>query len=162
MRHRCRTHDKDIDPLLDKAADDLLCAFSIAVGEVAYLAFTQDINGDNIGSDRNYQYGNITTNGGPNCNQIGANSNGGFNHLRSTRKKINGPLLNASTMWRAYSSKHTGGIQVGMCDGAVRFISENIDHTNTNIGTNEVNLNGPFGTYQRLGAINDGQPVGEF
>jgi hypothetical protein len=47
-----------------------------------------------------------------------------------------------------------------MGDGAVRFISENIDNSSTNY-TAAV-LNGPYGTYQRLGAIADGQVVGDF
>ncbi|APZ94412.1 putative major pilin subunit [Fuerstiella marisgermanici] len=44
------------------------------------------------------------------------------------------------------NSFHTGGIQVGMGDGSVRFISENLD----------------FGTLQRLCSMNDGEVVGEF
>jgi prepilin-type N-terminal cleavage/methylation domain-containing protein len=48
--------------------------------------------------------------------------------------------------WGSPSSRHTGGVHVGLGDGAVRFISENID-TNTRV---------------RLGRIADGQPVGEF
>ncbi|OAI53178.1 hypothetical protein AYO47_05395 [Planctomyces sp. SCGC AG-212-M04] len=135
---------------------------AFAAGEVAYLPFGQDVNGDNIASDRNYQYGNITTGGGPDCNRNNANQNGAFNHIRATRKKLNGPLLNASTMWRAYQSKHVGGAHFLMCDGSVRFISENIDHTNTNAGGSDQFINGPYGTYQRLGAINDGQVVGEY
>jgi prepilin-type N-terminal cleavage/methylation domain-containing protein len=43
-------------------------------------------------------------------------------------------------------SKHTGGVQALLGDGAVRFLSENID----------------WETYQRLGARNDGLVVGEF
>ncbi|MFG0336202.1 MAG: DUF1559 domain-containing protein [Maioricimonas sp. JB049] len=43
-------------------------------------------------------------------------------------------------------SRHTGGVHAAMGDGSVRFISENLDLT----------------TWQRLGARNDGQPVGEF
>jgi prepilin-type N-terminal cleavage/methylation domain-containing protein/prepilin-type processing-associated H-X9-DG protein len=43
-------------------------------------------------------------------------------------------------------SKHTGGVQVLMADGAVKFISENVDWT----------------TYQAIGGRNDGTVVGEF
>ncbi len=46
-------------------------------------------------------------------------------------------------------------------DGSVHFISENIDHTNTNYVASPSNLGGPFGTYQRLGAIDDGQVLGD-
>lgn len=44
------------------------------------------------------------------------------------------------------SSRHVGGAQILMCDGAVRFISENLDHF----------------TRYKLSVRNDGQPVGEF
>ncbi len=43
-------------------------------------------------------------------------------------------------------SRHSGGVQVLMADGATRFISNNVDFT----------------TWGRLGARNDKQPVGEF
>ena len=43
-------------------------------------------------------------------------------------------------------SRHTGGAQVGLGDGSVRFISENID----------------LQTWQWLGARNDKQPLGDF
>jgi len=48
-------------------------------------------------------------------------------------------------VWSA-RSRHTGGVQVLMGDGAVRFVSENVD----------------FLTWQRLGHIQDGNPVGPF
>jgi prepilin-type N-terminal cleavage/methylation domain-containing protein len=48
--------------------------------------------------------------------------------------------------WGSPGSMHTGGLQVLLGDGAVRFISENIDAT----------------TRSRLGYIADGNPVGEF
>jgi prepilin-type N-terminal cleavage/methylation domain-containing protein/prepilin-type processing-associated H-X9-DG protein len=44
------------------------------------------------------------------------------------------------------SSYHTGGAQIALCDGSVRFISENIDHE----------------TWVRVGVRNDGQTLGEF
>lgn len=44
------------------------------------------------------------------------------------------------------NSYHTGGIQVGLGDGSIRFISENLD----------------FRTLQRLCSMNDGETIGEF
>ena len=44
------------------------------------------------------------------------------------------------------SSRHTGGAQFTLCDGSVRFISENVDQ----------------GTYQSLGSKSGGEAVGEF
>lgn len=47
---------------------------------------------------------------------------------------------------QAFKSKHVGGCHFVMGDGAVRFISENINYL----------------TYQALGCRRDGRPVGEF
>jgi len=54
---------------------------------------------------------------------------------------------------QGFSSFHTGGAHALMGDGAVRFISENIDY----VSDNAVNS-----TLERLIAISDGQPIGEF
>ena len=54
---------------------------------------------------------------------------------------------------RAYSSHHEGGIQVVLCDGSVRFISENIDH-DPNSAVNS--------TFERIVARADGNTVGEY
>ena len=81
--------------------------------------------------------------------------------MRSCGEKLNGPLV-GSQVHHAFHSEHTGGAHFLLCDGSVRFVSENIDHTATPLGAGAINLNGPFGTYQRLAAINDGQPVSEF
>ncbi len=43
-------------------------------------------------------------------------------------------------------SKHAGGVQVGLADGAVRFVSENIDS----------------GTWSSLGTMGNGEVIGEF
>jgi len=51
------------------------------------------------------------------------------------------------------SSLHVGGVHVLMADGAVRFISQNIDATSNST---------PMSTYQKLGSRNDGEVIGEF
>ena len=47
---------------------------------------------------------------------------------------------------QGFKSRHVGGAQFVLCDGSVRFLSENIDYM----------------TYQRLGDRRDGQTIGEF
>ena len=132
-----------------------------AIGEVRYIVNFTDTTNTATGSQRNFSFGQVTTSAGANCNNDGYNNNGGHNHLRFTRHKLNGPMLDASKLWKAYHSRHVGGGHFLMGDGSVRFVSENIDHTNTDWANSNSGM-GPYGTYQRLGAINDGQVVGEF
>jgi hypothetical protein len=63
------------------------------------------------------------------------------------------PVLpnNCSTDWnwntsQGFKSRHVGGAHMVLCDGSVRFLSENIDYV----------------TYQKLGDRRDNQPVGDF
>lgn len=59
------------------------------------------------------------------------------------------------------SSHHTGGAQVLMCDGAVRFISENID--TGNLGADQTRGGAsPYGIWGALGTRAGGEVVGEF
>ena len=66
-------------------------------------------------------------------------------------------------------SRHTGGAHVLMGDGAVRFISQNIDAGNSNspdvysAGTTSVNgVASPYGVWGALGTRSAGETVGQF
>jgi len=125
----------------------------LAVGEVSWRPI---INSD--GSIRQFILGNITTNGGPNCTNDGPAQNGPHLHLRACRHKLNGPYVGGEKQ-KAFHSYHTGGAMFVFVDGSVHFISDSIEHTNTNFTDPGVTAAGPFGLYQKLGTINDGAPI---
>ena len=59
------------------------------------------------------------------------------------------------------SSRHTGGVQVLMADGSVRFISENIDAGNQ--GAIEVVMGpSPYGIWGALGTRDGGEVTSDF
>jgi prepilin-type N-terminal cleavage/methylation domain-containing protein len=63
---------------------------------------------------------------------------------------------------RALGSSHQGGIQVLMGDGAVRFISENIENLTTSSGSGASYLQPVDSTLEYIISINDGHQVGAF
>ena len=94
----------------------------------------------------------------PECSDHEQNSWAAVNsHWITTTAPINyntcpgapGQPCNAVNNWMTsmgYKSRHSGGAQLLLGDGGVRFVSENIDYM----------------TYQRLGDRHDGQVVGDF
>jgi len=80
---------------------------------------------------------------------------------------INQSVTNADHQTRGFSSTHVGGVHFVMGDGAVRFISDNIDHKPNSIGTATA-ATGHGGstwvdsTFEYLLTIANGEVVGEF
>jgi len=59
------------------------------------------------------------------------------------------------------SSHHTGGAQVLLTDGSVRFISDSIDTGNTSAASPRFGKS-PYGVWGALGSINGNEVLGEF
>ena len=92
----------------------------------------------------------------------GLSSHAGFN----TVLPPNSPTCLADAYgdsWALVSAQsyHTGGVHVLMADGAVRFVSENID--TGNVWAPEVTTGAsPYGVWGALGTMGAGETVGEF
>ncbi len=78
---------------------------------------------------------------------------------------INQTVVQVDHSTRGFSGPHPGGCHFVLCDGSVRFISENIDFKGNSLIALPTGMNPVFGvdsTFERLLSRNDGQPVGEF
>lgn len=77
---------------------------------------------------------------------------------------INWTLTNRVHQGRGFHSRHPGGAQFALCDGSVRFISENIDYNWKTVPGAAPWINGAWvdTLLERLCAKNDGQPAASF
>ncbi|MBI3461543.1 MAG: DUF1559 domain-containing protein [Planctomycetes bacterium] len=83
---------------------------------------------------------------------------------RLTTQKMNPPSFAAVLALReAFASQHDGGCHFLMMDGAVRFVSEDIDHTGYDLARPNDNFDySKMGVYQRLSGRNDRQIIPDF
>ena len=97
----------------------------------------------------------------------------GSNTMFTTILPPNSPSCSNSTWdgdWGIYSagSRHTGGVQVVMGDGAVRFVSQNINVGNVNSpdvyesGTTAIGGRSPYGVWGALGTRASAEVIGDF
>ena len=83
------------------------------------------------------------------------------------RTKINSSLPNPNNgnlgrQRRGFSSQHPGGAQFVFADGSTHFISETIEFGPDNNGDEWGDIRATNTVYERLIAIQDGDPVGEY
>ncbi len=126
---------------------------TLLVGERAFQMRGNRIGAGTLFAVRDYN------GGGPAANDHASGGEWGQG-LKSVTGSVYFPINRTATAHntlesQAFSSHHSGGAQFVLADGSVRFISENIHSSNGNAAT-------AVNTLNRLAAIADGDPVGEF
>lgn len=122
----------------------------ITDGTSATLAIGERARTTTTGTQQNLCFAALWTGQSTESGNVGGEALWGFTLYRMTDGLAitTTPLPN-----QAFSSAHQGGAHFLLCDGAVRFISDNISWKESGQ---------PFQTYNKLGDRADGQTVGDF
>jgi prepilin-type N-terminal cleavage/methylation domain-containing protein/prepilin-type processing-associated H-X9-DG protein len=119
--------------ITDGTANTLMLSEVLMAPDTAY-----DIRGDVINNDRGcFSFTTINPPNSPNPDHL-------VFFTPTTDPMM--PSVHAGQAYNAARSRHTGGVNAALCDGSVRFISNNID----------------LATWQGLGTMNGGEVLGEF
>ena len=95
--------------------------------------------------------------------QANPNGNNVLSFQRASERAVNVPFTGGDGPQRqGYHSNHEGGVHFLMADGAVRFVSENIEHTATTYIAYTANPPARLGLYQRIACRNCGEVRGDF
>ena len=104
-------------------------------------------------------------------NPPGSGKWGAFHLLARVSVKLNDPSSHGhDTCDEGYGSRHPDGANFALCDGSVRFISNQIEFNNAGYTQTMITAGDPydaataaqFGVYQLLGIRDDNQPTAEF
>jgi prepilin-type N-terminal cleavage/methylation domain-containing protein len=87
----------------------------------------------------------------------------GFCDSHATVQTILPPNKPSCSYLSAVSSRHTGGVHVMMGDGAVRFVSNNIDAGDQAVDSSAITSGpSPYGVWGALGTIAGGEVAGDY
>ncbi len=84
--------------------------------------------------------------------------------VRSGEVRMNAPGQAETVLRNGFHGSHPGGVQFLFGDGAVRYVSETINHTSTSFfppNTLELQIQ-KIGTYQQLHGRDDGRVIGDY
>ncbi len=119
--------------------------------------------------ERAWRFNNLTI-GAANVFGFSAETNAAGSNVRTASLAVHGiaydglnySATNRVHQRRGFNSNHVGGVHFLMCDGAVRFISQNIDYAKLTVTAAPYPQGFTTTTFAKLLVRNDGQPVGEF